>query len=206
MKKLIMELLGTFFFIFAIAMTGNALAIAGMLMAFVYIGGYISGGHYNPMVTVAHALSEKMKWEHVPAYVLAQISGGTLAYLATWYFRGSIRMPMPAAELMQAGIMELLLAFVFALLVLVIAGTKTFRSSAIFGLAIGFVFPTLMLLGAPISGGVFNPAIALGAAFVGAFKGIDIDWMITGMYVASSLLGGALAAYAFTYFVPDNER
>ena len=52
MRRLIIEFLGTFFLILTIALTGNAIAIAAMLMAWIYIGGYISGGHYNPAVSL----------------------------------------------------------------------------------------------------------------------------------------------------------
>jgi aquaporin Z len=52
MKKFFVELIGTFFLVFTIGVSGNVWAIATVLMAMIYMGGYISGAHYNPAVTV----------------------------------------------------------------------------------------------------------------------------------------------------------
>lgn len=91
MKRLLMEFLGTFFFILTIAMTGNPLAIAAMLMAWVYIGGHISGAHYNPSVTLAVALKNKWNWLEALKYMTAQIVGGCAAFaMATFWVVESI--------------------------------------------------------------------------------------------------------------------
>lgn len=202
MKKQCMEFLGTFFFIFTIAMTADPIAIATMLMAWVYIGGYISGAHYNPMISLAMALRGRLKWEELPSYMIAQVLGGVAAYAMTAFLIGHLTIPAPAAgvTLLQAWLLEILLAFVLASIVLVVATAEKFKTSHIFGFAIGFTIPALAALGGPISGGLFNPAIALGAALFGTIKGVPVSWQQVAMYVSGALIGGFLAAWAFKHF------
>lgn len=206
MKKMFMEFLGTFFFILTIAMTGNPLAIASMLMAWVYIGGTISGAHYNPAVTLGLAIRHRLSWKLVPHYMTAQILGGFAAFAAAFFLNDHISLPAPSANisLLQSFFVEALLAFTLVLVVLA-ATTERFKVSHIFGFAIGFVIPALAGVGKETSGGLFNPAIALGSYLFGACKGIAIAWPLVGMYVCGSLLGGALAAYVFDFFV-GNEK
>lgn len=209
MKKELMEFLGTFFFILTIAMTANAFAIAAMLMAWVYIGGYVSGAHYNPMVSFAMALRGKLSWIAFLRYMIAQILGGFAAYEMAAFFRNHVVIPTPGLDitLLQAFIMEVLLAFVLALIVLVVATSGKFIPNHIFGFAIGFTIPALAYLGAPISGGLFNPAIAIGSALFGLIKGMPISLEYLLMYVGGAFLGGFLAACAFHYFIAeDNEE
>lgn len=201
MKKLLMEFVGTFFFILSIALTGNSIAIASMLMAWVYIGSLISGSHYNPMVSVAVALRGRMEWSEVPGYIIAQILGGFAAFAFTHFIHGTIAIPHPGAEvtLLQAFIVEVLLAFVLALVILIVATNESFEGNDIFGLAIGFTIPALAAVGGPISGGLFNPAIAIGAAAFGYIKGMAVSQSHLAMYVGGAFLGGALAAYLYNY-------
>lgn len=203
MKKLLMELIGTFFFVLTVAMTGNALAISAMLMAWVYIGAYVSGGHYNPLLSLAVALTGKLSWKEMGYYWLAQILGGVAAYAVTWLQFERIIIPQPHAGLLSAFIFEVLLAFVFGLVVLTVATSAKYKESYIFGFAIGFTVLALGILGSPISGGLFNPAIALGANIVGLARGMEIVWSFVTMYVGGALLGGFLAAHAYRYFIVE---
>lgn len=205
MKKQLMEFLGTFFFISTIAMTSNPIAIGLMLMAWLYIGGYISGGHFNPMVSLAVAIRGNLNWKDFPSYVIAQIAGGFLAYAMTYFIYGKISVPAPGSQvtLLQAFIVEILLAFVLALVVLVTATSDKFKNSQIFGFAIGLTIPALAAIGGPISGGLFNPAIALGSSLFALTKGLPIAWPALLMYVIGALIGGYLAAQAFKYFFQE---
>ncbi len=207
MKRELMEFLGTFFFILTIAMTANPFAIASMLMAWVYIGGYISGGHYNPAVSLAATVRGKLSWEEFPRYIIAQILGGFAAYAVAYLFHRHISIPTPGLkiDLLPALLMEVLLAFVFAYVVLTVATSERFRDSRIFGFAIGFTIPALAYLGGPISGGLFNPAIALGSMLFGAFVGKPIVWEHLFMYVGGAFIGGFLAAYAFNHFMTEEK-
>lgn len=208
MKKLLMELLGTFFFIFTITMTGNPIAIAAMLMAWIYIGAFVSGGHYNPLLTFAIALRGKLPWHEVPWYMLAQIVGGFIAFTLTSFIYGSVAIPAPVSEItfMKAFFIETLLSFVFAFIVLVIATSEKYEGNDIFGFAIGFTIPALAAIGASTSGGLFNPAIALGGAVYSMFHGGISSWEHIIMYVGGAFLGAFLAALAFHYFMEESDE
>lgn len=203
MKKLLMECIGTFFFLLMVAVGANPLAIAAMYMAFIYIGGFVSGAHYNPMVTLAHAIRNKFPWGLVPHYIVAQIIGGFLAFVVAAFlgYEVTLQHPGSGVGLFQAFLVEVLLSFVLALIILTVTTSEKFRGSHIFGFAIGFALPALITLGAPISGGVFNPALAIGSALYGAASAMQtVVWPNVGMYVVGACLGGILAAYAYDYF------
>lgn len=208
MKKLIMEFLGTFFLVLAVAMNAGPIAVATMLMAWIYIGAYVSGAHYNPLVTVAIAVRERFGWQTVPWYIAAQVLGGFVAYALALYLKGSIAIPAPAVgiSLLQAFIVEVLLSFTFALVVLVVTTTDLLRPSHLFGIIIGFTIPALARVGSPVSGGLFNPAISLGASLVGLLHGTPIIWENLGMYIGGAFLGAVLAAHAFKYFMVEHYR
>ncbi len=206
MRRLIIEFLGTFFLILTIALTGNAIAIAAMLMAWIYIGGYISGGHYNPAVSLGVYLIGRLRQDELVKYFGAQILGGFTAYIIAYYLRGSVTIPEPSIAMLPAFIVEVLLAFVFVLVVLVVAHSERFKGSHIFGFAIGFTVPALVLAGSPLSGGLFNPAIALGSNLFGIIKGAHIVWADIIMYVGGALLGGFLAAWAYKHLGLDERK
>lgn len=201
MKPAIIEFLGTFFFVLAVATTANPLAIASMLMAWLYIGGYVSGGHFNPMVSFAVALRGGMHWHLVPRYMFSQILGGVFAFALASFLQGQVTIPAPGSDvtLLQAFVVEVLLSFVFALVVLNVTTGEHFKRSNIFGFAIGFTIPALARIGGPISGGLFNPAISVGGSIFGAFKGLPISWEHLTMYIGGALLGAFFAASAFKY-------
>ncbi len=203
MKRLIMELLGTFFLVLTLAITGNALAAGLMLMAWIYIGAYVSGAHYNPLVSLAVKLTGRLSWRELVYYWGAQILGGIAAYTVASAVINRLNIPQPNAELLPAFIFEVLLAFVFALTILVVAVSNKYKDSYIFGFAIGLTLFALATVGGNISGGLFNPAIALGANLAGVFKGMPIMWPVVFMYVGGGLLGGFLAAHAYRYFIVE---
>ncbi len=208
MKRMIIEFLGTLFLVLAFAVTSNPLAVATMLMAWIYIGASVSGAHYNPVVSFATALAGKMSWQQCLRYICAQVLGGLAAYSLALFLVGQVSIPTPnaSATFLQAFIVEVLLAFVFALVVLVVMHTKRFRASTAAGFVIGFTIPALGMVGGPISGGLFNPAISVGANLLGLFKGVAVVWKNVGLYVAGGLLGAFVASYVFHHLIPDDER
>lgn len=80
MNKYLVEFLGTLFFVFVIFATQNALAIGAALAICILVGGNISGGMYNPAVSVAMAVSNKLKKNDLLPYILAQVAGGLAAF------------------------------------------------------------------------------------------------------------------------------
>tara|TARA_Y100000816_G_C25940955_1_gene490772 strand:- start:484 stop:750 length:267 start_codon:yes stop_codon:yes gene_type:complete len=79
MNKYIVEFLGTLFFVFIIASVGNPLAIGSALAIVIILGGYISGGHFNPAVSVAMAYIGKLNKNDLVPYILSQIAGAMVA-------------------------------------------------------------------------------------------------------------------------------
>src|SRR4051812_6746064 len=86
-RKLVVEFIGTFFFVFTIGMASATagrfagLAIGGALMVMIFAGGHVSGGHYNPTVSLAVFLRGKMEQPEMIAYWVAQVGGAILAGL-----------------------------------------------------------------------------------------------------------------------------
>lgn len=207
-RKLALEFLGTFFLVLAFALTSNPIALAAMLMAWIYIGYHISGAHYNPVVSFANALTGHLSWVEFLTYFAVQVLGGFAAFAIALFLAGQVAIPTPAANvsLGQAFIMEALLAFVFAFIALVVAHTKHLRASSIVGFAIAFTIPALALVGGPISGGLFNPAISLGANLLGIAKGVAIVWPNVFMYLFGSLFGAFVASFFYHHLIPADQR
>jgi aquaporin Z len=201
MSRYVTELVGTFFLVLTIGLTvmnGTPMApiaIGSVLMAMVYMGGHISGAHYNPAVSVAILIRGKMKVRDVFPYVLAQISGAILASLAVRVIVGDTFAPAPAPE---AGLVAVLLSeglftFALSLVVLNVATDDATAGNSYYGLAIGFTVLVGVFAVGATSGGVFNPAVGTGPILVDALAGdgaFDQLWI----YWAGPLLGSIAAA------------
>lgn len=80
MNKILVEFIGTLFFLYVIIATGNALAIGAALAVAVMIGGPISGGHFNPAVSIMMTVAGKLSKKDLAPYIIAQIAGGLVAF------------------------------------------------------------------------------------------------------------------------------
>ena len=207
MKQIIVECLGTFFLVLVIGLTviapgaGNMapLAIGTMLMVMVYAGGPISGAHYNPAVTLAVWLRGKCETKDVPAYMGAQVVGAVLAALLVGVCkRGSYITPMQLS-IVPALLIELVFTFALAFVVLNVATVKKTAGNSYFGLAIGSTVMAAAYAGGNISGGAFNPAVAVGITLMG-LSTVGNLWI----FLAGNLAGGALAALVFRVTNPDD--
>jgi aquaporin Z len=195
------ELIGTFFLVFTVATTVLAksplapLAIGAILMVMIYAGGHISGGLYNPAVTIAVLLRRRITLTDAIAYWIVQIVAGLLAAgLADWIVNpGNVTAPPLAGRgLAAALVVEALFTFALAFVVLNVATSKDHPNNSFYGLAIGFTVAAGAVAVGGISGAAFNPAVALGAAVVGLIQGSTI-WL----YVVVQLAAGAAAGLAF---------
>ena len=79
MNAVLVEFVGSLWFMYVIILTGNAFAIGAALAFCIFLGGKISGGHFNPAVTVMMVMAKKTDANMLLPYVLAQIAGGLLA-------------------------------------------------------------------------------------------------------------------------------
>jgi len=196
------EVIGTFFLVLTIGLTivgGSqfaALAIGSVLMVMVYMGGHVSGAHYNPAVTLAVTLRGKMKRSDVLPYMAAQVVGALLAGGSVFLILGDTFAPTPGAEasLSAALLVEFLFSFALALVVLNTAMVDETDGNSYFGLAIGFTVAVGIFAGGSVSGGAFNPAVSIGPAVVDALNGAG-SYVFVWIYVVSPFAGGALAAF-----------
>jgi aquaporin Z len=205
MRKYLTEFIGTFFLVFTVGLTVVAalpmapLAIGSSLMIMVYMGGHVSGGHYNPAVSLALFLRGKMAsaGEFI-GYMVSQLAGAITAALATYVATGQTFAPAPgaSASVLAALLIEILFTFALALVVLNVAASAKTQGNSFYGLAIGFTIVVGAFAGGSISGGAFNPAVGTGPILVQAAIGggsVAHLWL----YLVGPFVGGALAAGVF---------
>lgn len=202
MNKYITEFIGTFLLGTVISFTGNPLAIGIALVALVYMGGSISGGHYNPAVTVAVWARGAIDMATARMYILFQIVGGITAAFFYSIVHTKFFAVAPTAELFPSFLMELVGAFALSYVVLNVATAKKTKDNQYFGLAIGGILLAMAYAGAEISGGIYNPAIALGSILFD-FAAITKAGQTALLYTAAPILGGILAGKLFSLVVKE---
>ncbi len=208
-RKYAVELIGTFFLVFTIAtsvLSGSAfapLAIGAALMVMIYAGGHISGGHYNPAVTIAALVRGRIGLPDAVGYWVAQLVGGLLAAtIARWVIHpAQVNTLTPSGHtLIAAFVVELLFTFALCYVVLNVATSKSHPDNSFYGLAIGFTVLTGAIAVGAISGGAFNPAVAISGAVIGLFA-----WPTLWAYLVAQVVAGAAAGFAFLALNPDDK-
>ena len=204
MAKLLTELIGTFFLVLTIGLTviqGTPfapLAIGTALMVMVYMGGHVSGAHYNPAVSFALLVRKKLTVAEFGGYAGAQLLGAVLATLAVRATVGQTFAAAPAEGVgaVPALLVEVLFTFALVLVILNVAVSSKTAGNSYYGLAIGFTVMVGAFAGGAISGGAFNPAVGLGPMLVhGLMAGgsFGAAWL----YLVGPIAGGVLAAVVF---------
>lgn len=204
MAILLTEFLGTFFLVLTIGLSvlsGSPLApvaIGAMLMVMVYMGGHISGAHYNPAVTLGIVLAGKIEAGKLVPYWLSQLAGALAAAAVVQAIVGQTFAPAPGAGVAPLGayLVELLFTFALTLVVLNVAASEPTKGNSFYGLAIGFTVMAAAFAGGAISGGAFNPAVGVGPTIVHALAGAG-GYGHLPLYLIAPLLGAALAALVF---------
>ena len=207
-RALVVELIGTFFLVFTVGMTvidPGAGALAGLaigvvLAVMIFAGGHISGGHYNPAVTLGVLIRGQ---DH-----------GARGASATGSCRSSRRSSrscscrymkpaMPATPLNNdlavgpALLAEFLFTFALVYVVLNVATAKGTEGNSFYGLAIGFTVLAGAYAVGGVSGGSFNPAVTVGGSFMNIFA-----WSNIWIYLVAELAAGAAAAVTFKFLHP----
>lgn len=204
MKNYLTELIGTFFLVLVIGLTGNPIAIGGMLMVMVYMGGHISGAHYNPAVTLAILMRKKIEAKEAVMYMVFQVAGAILAAAAYYSIWGKTFFPAPAHDIhiLKPLLIEILFTFALALVVLNVATHSKTAGNSFYGLAIGFTVLAAAFAGGGISGGAYNPAVGAGPILVDAVFGEGHSLSHLWLYLAGPFAGGAAAAVVFRIVNP----
>jgi aquaporin Z len=222
MNKLLTEFIGTFFLVLTIALctqqsyvTLAPFIIGSALMCMVYMGGNVSGAHYNPAVTLAIWLRGKIAPPLAIQYMVVQLVGAFVAAVTANLLLSSHITAVDAAtgtttkesisyvlkvlpgsyQIVFVLLAEVLFTFALALVVLNVATTKAAAGNSYYGLAIGFTVAVGAACVGSISGGAFNPAVGIGADLFALMKGADIAqcWV----YILGPFIGAILAAMVF---------
>jgi len=201
--KLLTELVGTFVFLSVIALVPTAgtsaplapIAIGSALMVMVYMGGHISGAHYNPAVSLGLFLRRKIDAGTLVAYWAAQLLGGALAFVFGYLVSGHTPGIHPGSGVFTSSALavEVLFTTALVLVILNVAATRATEGNSFYGLAIGFTILAAAFVGGPISGGAYNPAVGFGAT-LGAALFAGGSWSDLWLYLVGPLAGGVIAA------------
>lgn len=231
--RLTAEFIGTFWLVFGgcgaavfaanpagdnsvgIGYLGVALAFGLTVLTGVYAFGTISGGHFNPAVTLGAALAKRVEWAAVPGYWLVQVLGGLVGGFAILTiangrakFNASGHMAANGYgvnsphgySMMAVLITEVLLTFVF--LMIILGSTDDRAPKGFAGLSIGLALTLIHLISIPISNTSVNPARSTGVAF---FNGAGAPGQLWMFWVAP-LVGAALAGVLYPLLFPRQEE
>lgn len=197
MKNYIVELIGTFFLVLVIGLTGNPIAIGAALMVMIYMGGHLSGAHYNPAVTLALMITKNIKMIDVVPYIISQVLGASLGAAAVHFLGGTMLTvgPNGMASIAQVVTAEVLFTFALCAVVLATACSRKMKGNHIYGLAIGATVMVGAYAVGAISGGAFNPAVGTGPALYDFLMSGQISVLADlWVYWVAPVSGGALAA------------
>jgi aquaporin Z len=194
---------------------GVSLAFGLTVLTGVYAFGAISGGHFNPAVTLGAALARRMEWKALPGYWIAQVIGGLIGGAVIYYvaigkqgFTATGHMAAngygehsPAGYSLAAVILAEII--VTAMFVFVIVGSTDERAPRGFaGVSIGLALALANLVAIPISNASINPARSTGVAF---FHGEGAPAQLWVFWVAP-LIGGAVAGLVYPYLFGRTEE
>lgn len=208
MGKYLTEFIGTFFLVATVGFTVIApgagdmapLAIGAALMVMIFAGGYISGGHYNPAVTLAVFLRGRCSAGDVVPYWIAQVVGAGAAAMIVLFMKGNPPVAAMQLDVTRALVAEFLYTFALCYVVLNVATAKGTSGNPTYGLAIGFTVLAGAYSVGGISGGAFNPAVAVGIASMGL-----VAWANIWIYLVANFAGGAAAALTFRVINPEDR-
>src|SRR5262245_350255 len=207
MNKYLTEFIGTFFLVFTVGCSVTigglgllaALAIGSSLMVMVYAGGHVSGGHYNPAVTLGVWLRGRCPTSDVVPYWLAQLIAAAVAAGILAYLKGDTQITPLVPKVGPALVAEFLYTFALVYVVLNVATAKATSGNSFYGFAIGFTVAVGVFAVGKVSGAAFNPAVAFGATVMGL-----MSWGNIWIYILANLLGGLVAAQTFKFVNPED--
>lgn len=209
MRKYVIEFIGTFFLVLAVCAAVRSqqelqnfapLFVGLVLTAMIYAGKSFSGAHYNPAVSLAIFLRRKLRLVDMIGYWVIQLMAGVIGAIVAAkvfnYQTSLFSVTEPIAAITAEGIGTFALVFV----ILCVATSARSANNDYYGLAIGSVVVAMAYIVGPISGGVFNPAVALGLA---VFE--KLDWNSLWVYLVGSITGAVIAVILYKVLRLDIE-
>ena len=206
MKKYVMEFIGTFFLVLTIGMSVIAggsgvippLAIGSVLMVMIFAGGHISGGHYNPAVTLGVWMRGRTETKDVVPYMIFQTAGALIAATVVKYLDPTAVVHPRVLAVFPALLAEFLFTFALVFVVINTATAKGTSGNSFYGLAIGFTVPAGAFAMGSVTVGAFNPAVAVGVSVMGKASSISASRREHRPGISRILLDPLLAA-AFNF-------
>jgi aquaporin Z len=208
MNKYVMEFIGTFFLVLTIGMSvingGSGvippLAIGSVLMVMIFAGGHISGGHYNPAVTLGVWMRGRTETKDVVPYMIFQTAGALIAAAAVKYLNPAAVVHPHVLAVFPALLAEFLFTFALVFVVINTATAKGTSGKSFYGLAIGFTVLAGAFAMGSVTVGAFNPAVAVGVSVMGM-----VAWANLWVFLVANFLGGAAAALTFKFLCPNDK-
>ncbi|WP_404287549.1 aquaporin Z [Glutamicibacter arilaitensis] len=196
-----------------IGFLGVALAFGLTVLVMVYAVGHISGGHFNPAVTLGAALAKRVEWKAVPSYMITQViaasaAGAVLFAIASgkdgfnavesgFASNGYADRSPDGYSLVSALVAEIVLTAIF---LYVILGSTDRRAPAGFaGVSIGLSLTLIHLISIPITNTSVNPARSLGVAWFAGPEALGQVWL----FILAPLVGAAIAGLSYSKIFSD---
>ena len=206
MRNYLVEFIGTFFLVLVIGLTSinpgagviAPLAIGAVLMVMIYAGGHLSGAHYNPAVTIAAWIRGKCPSKDVLPYIVSQVLAGIIAATVVTLLKQPTSVSETSLATFPALATEFLFTFALVYVVLNTTTSKKTEGNSYYGLAIGFTIMVGAFAGGPISGGVYNPAVAVGISTMGLSA-----WNNLWIYLLGTIAGGSIGALVYKVINQD---
>lgn len=207
-RKYLVEFIGTFFLVFTIGCTAllhgsiviPAIAIGFVLMVMVYAGGHISGGHYNPAVSLSAGVRGALDWKQLVPYWIFQVLGAVCAaFLSRFVGVAPAEADSIVFNIPVLVICEFLFTFALCYVVLLTATSKKCEGNSYYGLAIGStVMVGAFAVGGIVCTGAFNPAVAVSLLIMGI-----ASLKIISITAITNLVAGVVAGYTFKFLEPE---
>ena len=207
MKKYIVEGIGTYFLVLIIGLTGNPIAIGIGLSILVYMGGHISGAHYNPAVSLAMIIRGEISLGECLKYVLSQCIGAVAAaYSIILLGADALAVVSKTDSMTSFFLAEIIFTFLLVFVILNVAAHPDTKNNQYYGLAIGLTVAAGAFSVGEISGGVFNPAVSFGPSVLSI---IDPDIEFANIvshnffiyYLGATVIGSVIASLLFNFLL-----
>lgn len=231
-RRLIAEFLGTFWLIFGgcgsavlaaaypqlgIGFAGVSLAFGLALLTGIYAVGHISGGHFNPAVTIGLWTGGRTRTVHVVPYIVVQVAGAILAaFLLKWIAQGRPGFELGAFaangfgdlspgkyNFSSVAVIEVVLTFFFVFVIL--GATSTPAPAGFAGLAIGLALALANLVAIPVDNASINPARSTGPALVAGAEYIKQLWLFWAAPIVGAFVAGVISRVLFIWAPPVTE-
>jgi aquaporin Z len=198
-----------------IGFLGVALAFGLTVLAMAYAVGHISGGHFNPAVTIGAALAGRVEWKAVGPYIITQIAAASMAGLALFaiasgkngfdavksgFASNGYGDRSPDGYSMAAALVtEIVLTAIF--LYIILGSTDSRAPKGFAPIAIGLGLTLIHLVSIPVTNTSVNPARSLGVAWFAGPEALGQVWL----FILAPVIGAAIAGITYKMFFPNTE-